>query len=210
VRRVSFVLATVVLLCMCVGPGFGAATVLFSDDFDSETGGLRSTPSKWEVSGGSVDIIPVGADFDYLPGNGKYVDLDGSTNHPGVLTTKLSFDLTAGSTYLLEYRLAGSQRDDVSGASETETVVVSLEGTALTRTHEVPHKQAFESYAWSFTVPGDVLVRLSFENTEASPSDNMGPLLDTVRLSVVPVPGGVLLAGLGAGLLGWLRRRKVL
>ena len=72
-----------------------------------------------------------------MPGNGFYVDLDGSTCELGVLATKGSLGLMAGASYLLEYRLAGHHRDFIDGFSETDTVVVSILGMRLSRSHAV-------------------------------------------------------------------------
>lgn len=51
-------------------------------------------------------------------------------------------------------------------------------------------------------------MNIALENTEPLPSDNMGPLLDTVRLSVVPAPAAVWVGGFGVGLAGWLKGAK--
>ena len=56
--------------------------------------------ANWTVYSGTVDLIGNGS-YDFLPGDGLYVDLDGSTSDAGVLTTKQSFNFTAGSQYIL-------------------------------------------------------------------------------------------------------------
>jgi hypothetical protein len=108
-----------------------AATV-FTDNFNSDTPSLNSTgdafflstsPSYNKPNEASIDIIgsgPSGTSFDILPGNGYYVDLDGSSgygNKPlaGQLTYKGTF---APGNYVLTFDLAGNQRG--AGAQTTE------------------------------------------------------------------------------------------
>src|SRR5690349_6931502 len=64
------------------------ATVLFSDNFDSENSGRGifdwTTFANWNVLGGCVDLHGNGL-FDVQPGNGLYVDLDGSCESGGTI-----------------------------------------------------------------------------------------------------------------------------
>ena len=92
-----------------------AASPLFSDNFGVSGADIfnwNGAPN-WTVTTGSVDLIGAGGSFDLIPGNGRYVDLDGSTNQPGLLATVMTF---APGNYLVEFSLGGSHR------SSTETV----------------------------------------------------------------------------------------
>ena len=79
------------LLVVLIGLAAGRvdAAVIFSDNFDGENGGVGALNytgfANFSVSNGLVDLIGNGF-FDFLPGNGLYVDLDGSTSDAGVLT----------------------------------------------------------------------------------------------------------------------------
>ncbi len=76
--------------------------------------------SGWTVSGGTVDLIGVGG-ADLIPGNGSYVDLDGSTSS-GLFSNNVN--LIGGTTYTFSFDLAGSQR------GSAETVNVNFGSTA--------------------------------------------------------------------------------
>ena len=56
------------------------AATIFSDNFDSYAADqLNWVPpvlSGWTITNGSVDIIGSGGSYDFLTGNGSYVDLD--------------------------------------------------------------------------------------------------------------------------------------
>jgi hypothetical protein len=65
------------------------AQMIFFDNFDANNPGLN-VPSGWTIAkAGTVDLIGVCKSnspfFDNLPGNGCYVDLEGSTNSAGLL-----------------------------------------------------------------------------------------------------------------------------
>src|SRR6478735_771837 len=109
--------AIATLLLACFAPEAHAA-VLFSENFNSE-GPVAlnyNTFNQFNVTNGTVDLIGNGF-FDFYPSQGRYVDLDGSTNNAGVLATTKSF---AAGTYTLNFLLGGSTRGD------TNTVRVSL------------------------------------------------------------------------------------
>ena len=134
--------------------------------------------------------------FDFYPGNGLYVDLDGSGNGvPGLLTTKQTF---AAGTYTLSFDLAGSAR----GVDED----VKVNFGPFSQTYFLPSGQGYTLLTETVTLTTPA--QLSFQNVQ--PGD-IGAILDNVSvLSSVPEPGSLTLASLAA-LVGFMRyawRRK--
>jgi hypothetical protein len=176
------------------------AQTLFSDNFDLNFPGLNRTPTGWtKGNSGKVDITGTCGSsslFDLLPGNGCYIDLDGSTRSPGLLTR--SFNLFAGTTYGLDFDLAGSQR----GSSEVVDVIF---GDAL-KQFTVASDEGFSSRSLAFTPSSDGVYSISFLNQGG---DNVGALLDNVTIRSAPVsdvPGPLPILGAGAA---WSFSRKL-
>jgi hypothetical protein len=180
---------------MAVAAGAHAATV-FSDNFDADAQGLNASVSGWTVSGGTVDVVPVGGSFHFLPAaNGNYIDLDGSTGAAGTLSKTLT-GLAVGA-YSLTFELAGNFRN---GGTEATTVSFGGNSTVFT-----PSSETSTEY---FTITGystDGTLTLSFKDDS---HDNIGALLDNVSVSAVPEPAtlSLLLAGIAA--LGFAARRR--
>jgi hypothetical protein len=170
------------------------AAPVFSDNFDANPLGLNATPSGWSVVEGTVDIIGTGF-FDFLPGNGRYIDLDGSSANGG--TMQIALMLTAGVNYLAQFDLAGSHRGDVNGVN----VMFGSTGAAYT----LGSAEGFSARMLSFTpvISGSYL--LSFAN---SGGDNLGALLDRVQVSAVPEPGTLALVLGALGLMAHRARRS--
>lgn len=79
----------------CIFVSFcGTSRAGFLDTFNTENGGVGKLDytsfANWIVTAGSVDLIGNGL-FDIYPGNGLYVDLNGSTGVSGTLTSKVLF-----------------------------------------------------------------------------------------------------------------------
>jgi hypothetical protein len=155
------------------------AQVIFFDNFDANNPGLNVVPAGWTIANtGTVDLIGVCNGnppfFDFFPGNGCYVDLDGSTNSPGLL--KKSFTLSSGIPYLLQFDLASTQNNIVDVAFGTTTGQYSFVGTM-----PIP----FSTKSLSFTPATTGLYDISFFNQGG---DNNGVSLKNVELSAVPAP----------------------
>jgi hypothetical protein len=179
----------------------GGARADLIDNFNSENGGVGVLNyfgfANWKVTSGSVDLIGNGF-FDFYPGNGLYVDLDGSTNHGGTMVTKQTF---AAGTYAVSFDLAGSARGDVN--------IVDVAFGPFTESFTVPSNQPYTLITRSVTLPGPAQFSITNEG-----GDDVGAILDNVSIirtaTAVPEPATLSLASLGIlGLAGhaWRRRR---
>jgi hypothetical protein len=154
------------------------ATVLFSDNFDSENNGAGifnwTSFANWNVLGGCVDLHGNGL-FDVQPGNGLYVDLDGSCAAGGSIETKQSFTLAPGN-YIFEFFLSGNQR--ISGSDTVNVTMGSFQEQFV-----LQQKDRFELRTRNISVPTQTAVKIRFENLGA---DGRGGLVDLVRLRRAP------------------------
>ena len=177
---------------LAVASGAHAVTV-FSDNFNADTNGLNQTifVGGWTVANGTVDLIGAPPPFfDFIPGNGHYVDLDGSTGNAGEFTKDLV--LTGGVAYTASFQLAGSHR------GSSETVDVSF-GTTLA-TFTLASADGLGTQTLVFTPSATGTFSLTFANQGG---DNVGALLDNVVVST-PEPSTYALmlaaiAGIGFG-----------
>lgn len=187
------------IAALAVLPCLSQAQVIFSDDFNSNTGlGLNNTPAGWSITSGTVDVVGGSGGFGALCASGGMVciDLDGSTNDAGVLSR--SFAAIAGTTYTATYDLAGNQR----GAA-ADGLLVNF-GTA-SQNLILASGAAWETYSLSFTATTSANYILSFANAGG---DNIGIVLDNVSVSAVPEPETYAMMLAGLGLMGAVVRRR--
>jgi Glycosyl hydrolase family 9/FG-GAP-like repeat len=170
-----------VVLTLANGAGYkvGSSTnsfILLSDNFNTENSSLGqynyNQLANWSVVDGTVDLLGVGFAQDLLPGNGLYLDLDGTSNNAGRLESKSLFSFNAGDQITLSFDLAGSQRGD----SNSVTVVLGgLYAETFTRNSSDP----FTKITRSFSVGAATKGKLVFDHAGG---DNLGLLLDNVEL----------------------------
>lgn len=205
------------LAALVVGASAAHGQVIFSDNFNADLRGLNKTTfvGGWTVGNGSVDVIGAGpgnapgagpgqpgdaTGYDFLPGNGNYIDLDGSSRDSGVFGKTLT--LTGGVSYIASFQLAGSQRNFM----ESINAVFGTTSQLFSYAKNV----GFTTSTLSFTPSVTGSYVLSF--AEPGPSNNEGLLLDNVTVSgvtaAVPEPStlATMLAGLGA--LVFVARRR--
>ncbi|WP_306297041.1 Calx-beta domain-containing protein [Nostoc sp. C052] len=152
------------------------SSLLLSDNFNTENNGVGVLNylnlANWNVARGNVDLLGNGS-YDSLPGNGLYLDLDGSTFSAGKLESKTTFNFNAGDKVTLKFSLAGSQRGDIN------SVTVSL-GSIFTETFTLNSSQPFTEFTRSFIISSPASGKLVFDHAG---NDNIGLLLDNVKLS---------------------------
>ncbi|MBL9139038.1 MAG: hypothetical protein JNK85_24435 [Verrucomicrobiales bacterium] len=130
----------------------------------------------WEVLNGSVDLTGPGW-WDLQPGNGLYVDLDGTTSDAGMLLSRTEFLFEAGRQYQLQFELAGNRRN----ASIDYAVVQVAMGSVFNKTFALRGDENFQLITEIFSVSTTQLAKLSFEGLGG---DRVGLLLDDIRFSV--------------------------
>jgi hypothetical protein len=149
--------------------------VLLSDNFDTENNGAGifnwTSFTNWNVIAGCVDLHGNGL-FDVQPGNGLYVDLDGSCAMGGGIESKTAFVLEPG-TYVLEWFMAGNNRINTS-----DTVNVSF-GSLYQEQFVLQPRDPFTLRTRNISVSSQTTARIRFENLGG---DGRGGLIDLVRL----------------------------
>lgn len=139
----------------------------------------------WDVvDNGSVDLIGSGF-YDFLPGNGLYVDMSGSGNAGGTMSwygrlqSKATFTFTAGQQFQLRWRAAGNQR--LARAAE---VLNYRAGTLVNANITITdYMQPFTDYSVTFVGDGSS-GKISFRKIalETDPGQAFGSLLDSIEL----------------------------
>ena len=228
-------LLTALVAIFAAGAPASAATV-FTENFNGQTPALSATLSQFAVTG-SVDVVapvnPYGITVSG-PASGNVLDING-TGAPGLITSLASFAFNAGDTVALTFDLGGSQRNDIGDIFNTSflfgsnTAYSNLSGTGLysglsgsgstptlLESLFVSGTTPFTTSSIGFIAQSAGTLRFSF----SSPSDdNIGPLLDNIRLDVtsritpsaiaaVPEPATWATMLLGFGLIGGAMRRS--
>ena len=154
--------------------------VIFVDNFDLNSAGLNIVPQGWFLGNtGTVDTIGTGTIYDFIPGNGLYIDLDGTTNFPGLLTKSLT--LEGGVTYTLRFDLAGSQR----GSNDTVDVTFGSAAMRISRDSSDPFVRSMLAFTPSTSGTYQVSFLNQGNDNLDQGSDNLGALLDRVVVQSV-------------------------
>lgn len=169
--------------------------------FGSENSGVPQLNyygfANFNVSQGSVDLIGNGY-FDAYPGNGLYVDLAGSTNQYGAITTKTIY---GPGTYDIGLSLGGPIYSGITDGAVVSWGDGSSSDLILSGLTE-------DNYNFSVTLTQPEAFTIA--DLGLSGNANIGATLFGFQVATDPVPEPLTLTLFGAGLAGAvaMKRRK--
>ena len=208
-RRKMTLWGIVGICAMAMGTSASGVTVLFSDSFEGDTPGVKTSLNNWTVTRGDVDVLPQSALG--LGGSDQIIDLAG--NVAGRMESRQAFTLEPG-LYTLSFDVAGSQR-----ASSPLDVVRVLFGDEVLVTSTRYFQDQFQGITVQLNPTETTSGRIVFDQQTDAWATSQGVLIDNVILrdhrpsgGPVPIPvpaaiwtGMATMAGLGAMQL--IRRR---
>lgn len=142
--------------------------------------------TNWDVTDGTVDLIGLGL-YDYLPGNGLYVDMAGIS--PGTLRSKVSFNFVAGHQYRFKINVAGNNVPTIPHNEPVRVFIQTADGlTTLLDETITPDSEVmpFTTYTFLFTpgssVSAKITITMIANDIPGSGQTHVGPLIDVVVL----------------------------
>jgi hypothetical protein len=150
-----------------------SAAILFNETFGGSAPDqynvIGAVGSNFTVTGGNIDLIGEAGGYDFYPGNGKYIDLNGNTG--GTITSSI-FNFTPGETGTVTFNYGtngtGTSAEVFFGGVSLGTVFAPTDGLLATATFNLNST----SGALSFVGNGNTGAR--------------GIVLDNIQLSSNP------------------------
>jgi hypothetical protein len=156
-------------------PPVPSSQIILQDDMDNENGGNAETNftgfALWNVVRPCVDLHGPGS-IDPLPGNGLYIDMDGSCDTAGRMESKETFTLEPG-TYKFELVIAGNNQD-----GPTDNMTISV-GTVFSQAISMAENEPFQIRDYTFTVSAASTGKIVLDHAGG---DKQGILIDVIRL----------------------------
>jgi hypothetical protein len=173
-----------------------------SDNFDAENGGSGqlnySGLANFKVTTGSVDLIGNGF-FDNYPHHGLYIDLAGSTNQFGAITTRSAF---GPGNYVLTLDIGGTIYNGISDGA-----IVTVGGHTFATGALAGLSEHFLTFDFTLAEAAT----LTIADAGLSGNANIGATLfglTVVDPPAVPEPSTIAIFGAGLFGLGFIRRRR--
>jgi hypothetical protein len=177
---------------------------------------------------GNIDVVASPNGYGIPQPTSNFVDLDGTTG-PGKLTSNQSYAYNAGDTITLSFFLGGNERgypSDVFNLAFTSGPILLASNISGTGYFSGSLAGLFGSGSQSLSLASTddfILSTISFTAGAAgtfgfslgtTSADNVGPIIDEIKLDISAVPGPMVGAGLpglviALGALVALRRRRM-
>jgi choice-of-anchor C domain-containing protein len=162
-----------------------------------------TTVTGWTINGPETQAVDIVTDTMWVAHEGhKTLDLNGSG--PGSISQTIPTEI--GQWYELSFAMSGNPGQ--VGTKEMNVTAGPLTGVPFSFTK--PNRgmdMMWDTHALLFQADS-ATSEISFESVTPAEFAGKGPAVDDVRVSQVPVPGDILLTGVGAVVLGWMRGRR--
>ena len=202
---------TLLSLALLAAPA--SAAPIFFDDFEDDTIalGIDTSLVNWTVTAGNLDVVGPGTQWALLCADStQCLDMDGSPGANAAITTKLTFDLGAGSyAFSFDYGNNRDNNNSLSWSLDPLFGATVFSGRAENKT--------YTSVLQNFTLDSAV-TNVSITFTGGGPESWGGTVLDNVRLesaptvvggvTTVPEPSSLLLLSMGLATVALRRLRR--
>jgi choice-of-anchor C domain-containing protein len=212
--------AALTLLVATVAVNAGPTNLITNGGFEDTDGATvgnfvplapgSTTVSPWVVGGnGTAAVDVVGTLWQQVEGNYS-LDLNGNN----IGWAQQTIDTVAGDWYTLTFKMSGNPNRAYCTIDKTMRVfATTLDGGGSQQDFtfapdSTVQDMQWESRSWTFQAPTDGTI-LKFLSTSGT-TGGAGPVIDDVCVGAAhaPVPGALLLAGLGTAMAGWVRGRR--
>ncbi len=179
----------------------GAVHVGGNDEFDN-----RSASEKAATTGAQWTDISLEDFYDY-PGDGAFGDSPADdAQFTFSFTAPVSGDPDFGADHFINV---------LFGDYDVTPLTINVDGTSHDMTTQDSDEDglvqlAFATVPWTDMTDGEVVININASNEPYVALDYAYLSTEAGSAPVIPAPGAILLASIGAGLVGYLRRRKSL
>jgi choice-of-anchor C domain-containing protein len=173
---------------------------------------LGTDPGAYKtLNPGATDIFgwTITGQLDYIGTYWQASDGSRSLDLSGLSAGSIQQDIDTipGMKYFVNFDMAGNP----DGAPDLKQLVVEAVGIdahafSFDITGWTKSNMGWETKQWSFIADAS-MTTLKF--TSLVGDTGWGPALDNVNVTAIPAPGALLLVGMGTGVVGWLKKRRI-
>ncbi len=161
---------------------------------------------------GATDITgwTITGQLDYIGTYWQASDGSRSLDLSGLSAGSLQQDIdtVVGYTYIVNFDMAGNPDGDPTLKQlVVEAVGVDAQAFDFDITGHTKSDMGWQTMTWSF-VANSTTTTLKF--TSLVGDTGWGPALDNVSVTAIPAPAALMLLGIGTGIVGWLRKSRIL
>jgi choice-of-anchor C domain-containing protein len=200
----TVVIITVVLLTF-TGSSAWAGLINGSFETGTDPGSYKTlNPGATDITGWTIT-----GQIDYIGTYWQASDGDRSLDLSGFSAGSIQQDIDTivGMTYIVNFDMAGNPDGDPALKQLLlEAVGIDAHAFDFDVTGHTKSNMGWQTMEWSF-VADSTTTTLKFSSLVGD--TGWGPALDNVSVTAIPAPGAMVLLGIGTGIVGWLRKSRI-